>query len=209
VNEEDQIMRDSRKNLTKTFLVLFLLSAWFLPAAQGAPVTFQLKGGAMELQFPDFPLTPPEAQELTQKLSGDATLTLVYDAAAMVAASGAFRYVSPSGPAFILTVTNTTGTSTFSFSEYLLFLDDSSPDTLILTPFLPADTTVTLSSGRAVQVDLGLILQDATGTAVTSTSAPPATLDFGKLNFREYSFFFLNDDGSGNGFVKGGLRLSP
>lgn len=175
-------------------------------SVHGAPVTLQLQGAAGDLQFPGFPLTEAEAQEISQKFGGEVTLKLVYDAAAMTDEGGNFRYVSPSGPALELIVKNATGTYTYSFTEYRLFLDDQlTVDQVVITPFLPPDGTVTLSSGRTVQVDIGLIWQDPSGTALTTSAAPPDILDLAKLNIRGYSFIFINDDGTGNGSVRGGL----
>jgi hypothetical protein len=116
--------------------------------------------------------------------------------------------VAPAGapPALAITVTNSSGTATYSFSEYRLFLDDQSTvDTLVFTPFLPQDTSVTLSTNTTVGIDIGLVWQDPTGTSLTSSS-PPATLDFTKLEILGYSFIFIMSDATTNGFVKGGMH---
>jgi hypothetical protein len=167
-------------------------------------------GAAGELQFPGAPLTQAEAQELSRKFGGRASLSLIYDPANTTFSSGAFHYVAPSGapPALAITVSNSAGTTTYSFSEYFLFVDDqTSVDTMVFTPFLAQDATVTLSTSTMMNIDIGLVWQDPTGTALTSSTTLPATLDFTKLEILGYSFIFINpSDLTGNGSVKGGLH---
>ena len=143
-----------------------------------------------------------------QKFAGEATLKLTYDSSSLVADGGAFRYVAPPGEtAMEITITNTEGTFVYSFSEYLLFLDDQPIiDTLVFTPFLLADTVVTLSTNRVVPVDIGVVLADPSSTTLTSSSTPPSELDLSLLNIRGYTFIFMNADFSTNGFLKGAFR---
>jgi hypothetical protein len=144
-----------------------------------------------------------------KKFAGEATLKLTYDSSSLVADSGAFHYVAPPGgePAMEITITNTEGTFTYTFGEYRLFLDDQpTSDTLVFTPFLPADTTVTLSTTRVVPIDIGLVFQDPSATTLTSSSTPPTELDLSLLNIRGYTFIFMNADFSPNGSMKGAFR---
>jgi hypothetical protein len=168
----------------------------------------ELEGAAGELSFPGFPLTTAEAKELSQKLAGNASLRLIYDPANTTFTGGSFHYVAPAGapPAFEIVVSNASGTSTFTFSEYRLFIDDTADlDTMVFTPVLPVDDTITLSSGTTVDIDIGLVWQDPSGTILTSSTLP-ATLDLDLLSIRGYSFIFVMPDGTGNGLVKGGFR---
>jgi hypothetical protein len=104
-------------------------------------------------------------------------------------------------------VSNVDGVSNYEFPEYIVFLDNNVPDFIFFTPFLPADFTVTLSTSTEYDVDVALILQDPSGTALTSSSTLPATLDFDKLNIRGLTFTFINpDDQTANGAVKGALH---
>jgi hypothetical protein len=179
-------------------------------AAHAAPETFELVGAAGDLQFPGDPLTTEEAQELVQKFAGDCTLELVYDAEASTEADGGFRYESPAGPAFDLVVKDHLGATTFSFSsiEYRLFLaDDTTVDTLFITPFLSTEAPVTLSSGTTLDVEITLVLNDASATALSSSTELPAELDLTKLNIRGYQFIFFGDGEIENGRVTGAFAV--
>jgi hypothetical protein len=171
--------------------------------------TFEILGAAGETAVPGSPYTAAESQELVKMFAGEATLKLTYDSSSLVADSGAFKYVAPPGgePAMEITITNTEGTFVYSFSEYRLFLDDQPIiDTLVFTPFLPADTTVTLSTDTVVPVDIGLIFADPSATTLSNSSTPPSELDLSLLNIRGYTFIFMNADFSTNGFLKGAFR---
>ena len=162
------------------------------------------------MSYPGAPLTAAEAKELVQKFAGDVTLKLTYDSSSLVADSGSFRYVAPPGgpPAMEITITNTEGTFVYSFDEYRLFLDDQPAiDTLVFTPFLSSDTTVTLTTDTEVNVDIGLIWQDPSATTLSSSSTPPSELDLSLLNIRGYTFIFLNpEDSTAIGSMKGAFR---
>jgi hypothetical protein len=171
--------------------------------------TYRLEGAAGELSPPGFPFTPAEAQELSKLFADEYSVSLIYDPANTTFSSGIFHYDAPSDAAALeIVVSNTTGTTTYSFGEYRLFVDDTTTlDQLVFTPFLPADTTVTLSTSTAVPVDIGLVWQDPHGTTLSSSSTLPSALDLSVLNIRGISFIFLNsDDLTGNGSIKGALR---
>jgi hypothetical protein len=173
--------------------------------------TYTLEGAAGELSFPGAPFTAAEAQELSQMFADEARVTLIYDPDNTTLSGGIFHYVAPAGAtALEITISNAAGTDTYSFAEYLIFVDDTATlDQVVFTPFLPADTTVTLSTSTEVDIDVGLVWQDPTGAVLSSSSTLPAELDLDKLNIRGYSLIFLNDDQTGNGHVKGGLHRIP
>jgi len=161
------------------------------------------------VSYPGAPLTAAEAKELVQKFAGDVTLKLTYDSSSLVADSGSFHYVAPPGgpPAMEITITNTEGTFVHTFSEYRLFIDHQTQiDTLIFTPFVASDTTVTLSTDTEVNVDIGLVWQDPSATTLSNSTTPPSELDLSLLNIRGYTFIFLNDDSTPNGSMKGAFR---
>jgi hypothetical protein len=144
-----------------------------------------------------------------QMFAGEATLKLTYDSSSLVPENGHFHYEAPGAePAMEITITNSEGTFVYSFSEYRLFLDDQPTiDTLVFTPFLNSDTTVTLTTDTEVPVDIGLVWQDPSATTLSDSSTPPSELDLSLLNVRGYTFIFLNQqDLTGNGFMKGAFR---
>ena len=189
-----------------------VLGCLFVARAVAAPTAYQFEGSAGELVFPAAPLTVAEGQELSQKFAGEASVTLVWDGAAATAQGGGqFHYAPASGTVLELTVTNAAGTSTYSFSEYLVFVDDAAQiDTIVVTPFLLHDASATLTTTTDVNLDIGIVFQDATSATLTSTSALPATLDFTKLDARDYGVLFLDPDTSNAiGRIDGALVPSP
>jgi hypothetical protein len=196
-------MRDLPALFRTALTTAVLLS---VTAAVAAPETFELFGAEGELQLPGAPLTVEEAQELAQMFAGDVDLTLVYDGDEVVGN----QYTSPTGDTvFEIVVRDAVGNVTFSYGldGYFIFVDDTTVvDTLFFSPEIDQETTVTLSTGTTVGVDITLQLQDASGTALSS-SDPPPTLDLVTLNFRMHTFTFLDESLIANGSVRGALRV--